>query len=371
MEECLFVLNKGGMMKERVYNFAPGPAVLPVSVLETVRDNILNYNGCGIGVMELSHRSPQFEEIIATAEKNLRELLSISEDYAVIFCGGGARTQFSAVPMNLLSAGSCADYLITGYWAEYAYKEAKRFAEVNVAASSKDDGFTFIPTNLQLSNNSVYLHFTSNNTIVGTQFAKEPEAGSCTLVCDASSDICSRPIDVSKYGIIYAGAQKNLGPAGVTIVIIKQALLEHIPQSLPKMLDYRTFVEKKSLFNTPPTFNIYVVGEVLKWIKKQGGMRAIQQNNEKKAALLYDYIDASDYYEGIVRKDSRSKMNVTFRLKNREKEAEFVKTAAAAGFDGLGGHRTFGGMRASIYNAFPLEGVKELVSFMKNFEARN
>ena len=358
-------------MAERLYNFAAGPAVLPVEVLDIVRENIINYQDSGLGIMEMSHRSPQFEDIVFTAEKNLRLLLGISDDYAVLFCTGGARMQFSMVPMNLLRPGTVADYLITGFWAEYAWKEAQRFGAAHIACSSKEENFHSIPQSLQLSENCAYVHFTSNNTIVGTEYRSEPEVGDRLLICDASSDICSRPLDVSKYALIYAGAQKNLGPAGVTVVIIRKDLLAGIPDGLPTMLDYRTYAEHKSLFNTPPTFNIYVLGEVLKWIVHHGGLEAMENRNREKAMLLYDYLDSSEFYEGSVARNSRSMMNVTFRAKDRDHESTFIKEAAAAGFLELKGHRVLGGMRASIYNAFPKEGILALITFMKEFAAHH
>ncbi len=356
------------MDHKRIYNFSAGPAVLPVKVVEKVRDNLLNFDGCGMGVMELSHRGPQFKQIIEDCEANLRELLSIGSDYAVVFTTGGATNQFSMVPMNLAKAdGGAASYVVTGSWSKKALAEAKRFTETQVAGTSEDKNFSYLPKNLDIPQNASYVHFTSNNTIFGTQYQNEPEAGGNALVCDASSDFLHKKLDVSKYGLIYAGAQKNLGPAGVTIAIIRKDLLERAPDSLPKMLDYRTYVEGASLSNTPPAFPIYVVGEVLKWLKDQGGLDKMEARNREKAAILYDYIDGNDFYAGTAEKESRSVMNVCFRLKDENLEAEFIKVAGESGFNGLKGHRSVGGVRASIYNAFPKEGVEELVKFMGQF----
>lgn len=356
------------MIENRIYNFSAGPAVLPEDVLVRVRDNLVNYKGCGLGVAEMSHRGKEFTEIIEGAEASLKRLLSLSDDYAIIFTTGGATNQFSMVPMNLM-AGKTADYINTGSWSKKAIAEAKKFGEVRVAASSQEESFSYIPTDVDVSSDAAYLHFTSNNTIFGTQFSSEPDAGSVALVCDASSDFLHKPLDVSKYGLIYAGAQKNLGPAGVTIAIIRKDLLDRIPENLPIMLDYRTYVENNSLYNTPPTFPIYVVREVLSWLEAQGGLAEIEKRNRRKAGMLYDAIDASDFYRGTARKDSRSVMNVTFRLTDEALEPSFLEKAAAAGFSGLKGHRSVGGVRASIYNAFPEQGISELIKFMREFES--
>ena len=358
-------------MSGRIYNFSAGPAVLPVEVVETVKENLLNYQGSGLGVMEMSHRGPQFKEIIESAESNLKELLDINDDYEVIFTTGGASNQFSAVPLNLCPEGKTADYVVSGSWAKKALKEASRFKETNVAGDSSDKNFSYIQKDLNLSANSAYLHFTSNNTIAGTQYRTEPEVGDVPLVCDASSDLLHKKLDVSKYGLIYAGAQKNLGPAGVTVVIIRKDLLERIPENLPTMLDYRTYVEGKSLANTPPTFPIYVVGEVFKWLKSTGGLDARLKLNEEKAAVLYDYVESTDFYQALAVKEDRSLMNVTFKLSNEELQDAFLKEAKSQGLDGLKGHRSVGGLRASIYNAFPKEGVVALVDFMKDFASKN
>ena len=357
-------------MEGRVYNLSAGPAVLPDPVLTRVRDNLLNYQGTGLGIMELSHRCAIFTEIVERAEANLREILSIGEDYSVLFLPSGATLQFSMVPMNLLSAGQTADYVVTGSWAKKAYQEAKKFGSVNLAASSEEQGFRSVPREFSCSPNSAYFHYTSNNTIYGTQFHSEPEVEG-VLVCDASSDLLYKKIDVSKYGLIYASAQKNLGPAGVTIVIIRKDLLKRSPADLPVMLDYNTHEAKRSVYNTPPTFPIYVVGEVFEWIKNSGGLEAIEEHNRKKAAILYEFIDACDLYQGIAEKDCRSLMNVTFRTKDKDLDQTFTREATEAGFALLGGHRSAGGMRASLYNAFPREGVEKLVSFMKDFAQKH
>lgn len=355
---------------ERVFNFSPGPAVMPVEVLETVKENLLSYNGSGLGVMELSHRGKHFTGIIEETEANLRELLDIGDDYSVVFATGGATNQFSMLPMCFLSEGTVGQYILTGSWAKKAHKEASRFGEVSVAGTSEDRNFCYIPGDIELSDSGAYLHFTSNNTIAGTQFQSEPDPGSGFLACDASSDILHKKIDVTKYGLLYAGAQKNLGPAGVTVVIIRNDLLERIPDNLPTLLDYRTYVEKKSLFNTPPTLPIYVVGEVLKWIKGKGGLDAIEASNRKKAAELYDAIDSIDLYQPVADRDCRSLMNVTFTLTDDNLQPAFLEEAEANGLNGLKGHRSVGGMRASIYNAFPAEGVIALVDFMRDFAGR-
>ncbi len=355
----------------RVYNFSAGPAVMPLEVLETVRENILSYQGSGIGVMELSHRSKAFDEIIQSAEANFRKLLDVPADYAVLFLTGGASTQFSMVPMNLLQKGQTADYFVTGYWAERAAVEAKKFGEVNIAASSENKNHCYIPTDYRLSDNCSFVHYTSNNTIYGTQFHREPVVGERVLVCDASSDLLHKKVDVKKYGVIYAGAQKNLGPAGTTIVIIREDLLSRIPKNLPVMLDYNTHVKGRSVYNTPPTFPIYVVGEMFKWLLTIGGLGEIEKRNREKAKVIYDAIDGSSFYTGHAEKGDRSLMNITFRIKNNALEPVFLKEAQAAGFFELQGHRNVGGIRASIYNAFPLEGVVEFSKFMADFAQRN
>lgn len=361
-------------MTRRIYNFSPGPATLPEPVLEEARDNLLSLGDLGIGICEISHRSREFEDIITRAEADLRELLAIPDDYSVVFMQGGATLQFSAVPLNLLPEGKTADYLLTGSWAEKALAEAKKVGNTHVAATTKETNYDCIPSadTIRLSDSPAYVHFTSNNTIFGTQWKTEPPTNGAPLVCDASSDILSRPIDVRKYGIIYAGAQKNLGPAGVTLVIIRNDLLERSRDNLPAYLNYRLMAEKRSLYNTPPCFAIYVVGLVARWVKDNGGVAAMQKRNEEKARLLYDAIDARpDFYRGHARPDSRSLMNVTFRLPSEDLEKQFVEQATARGLSGLKGHRSVGGLRASIYNAFPRKGVEELVAFMNEFADRH
>ncbi|NLF24435.1 MAG: 3-phosphoserine/phosphohydroxythreonine transaminase [Deltaproteobacteria bacterium] len=360
-------------MTLRKFNFSPGPAVLPEEVLQIVSENILSYQDSGIGIMEMSHRSKAFLEIIKQAQDDLRSLLEIGDDFAIIFASGGATNQFSMVPMNLLSPGMVGDYILSGAWSEKAYKEAGKFGEVTVAGSSAESNYNKIPAEIKLSERSAYCHFTSNNTIFGTEFQSEPavDLSKTVLVCDASSDLLHKKIDIKKYGLIYAGAQKNLGPAGVTVVIIRRDLLSRSSKSLPIMLNYNTYVEHDSLYNTPPVFAIYVFGEVLKWIKRQGGLAKIEQINREKAELLYAAIDASDFYIGHAEPGSRSLMNVTFRIRQQDLEPQFVKEAAEQGLVELKGHRSVGGLRASIYNAFPLEGVKKLVAFMREFEGKH
>lgn len=359
----------------RVYNFSPGPAVLPVEVLQQIQDELLNYNNAGMSVLEMSHRSTTFENIIRTTEADLRQLLAIPSNYKVLFLQGGASLQFAMLPMNLLAPGASADYLVTGSWAQTAYKEAKKLGQVRVAASSEATNFDRIPTQdeLQLDAQAAYLHFTSNNTIYGTQWKSEPHSvGGVPLACDASSDIVSRPLDVTKYGVIYGGTQKNMGIAGLTVVIIREDLLERIPTKLPAMLDYKLLAEKESLHNTPPTFSVYVAGLVIRWLLKIGGLEEMSRRNEAKAGLLYRAIDSSNgFYRGHAKTDSRSLMNVTFRLPNEELDKRFVKETTAQGMDGLKGYRTVGGVRASIYNAFPHAGVETLVDFMSEFQRNN
>jgi len=360
-------------MTERIFNFSPGPAVLPVPVLEEAQRDLLSLPGVGMSVMEISHRSKTFDEIIAGAESGLRELLNIPSNYHILFLQGGASLQFSMVPMNFLPADGSADYILTGSWGKKALKEAKKVGAVNVAATMADGGFTRVPSReeISLSPHAAYVHITSNETIEGVEWKREPEVGDVPLVADASSDILSRAIDVSKYGIIYAGAQKNMGPSGLTVVILREDLLQRAPENLPAMLDYRTHVENKSLYNTPNTWGIYIFRLVCNWLKDKGGLAAMERENEEKAQLIYDAIDVTDFYRGHADADCRSIMNVTFRLPDQELEKKFVTEATAQGLDGLKGHRSVGGIRASIYNAFPRAGVEALVSFMKEFERRN
>lgn len=359
-------------MTDRIYNFSAGPATLPLEVLEQAGKDIVNFQSTGMGLVEISHRSKEFMAVASEAESLLRELLEIPTNYKVLFLQGGASSQFYMVPMNLLGEGKKATYLNTGTWSKKSIKEAKLFGDIDVPFSSEDASFNRVPKDdeYQVGADSEYLYYVSNNTIYGTQFASAPVSDKM-LVCDMSSDIFSRPIDVSKYGVIFAGAQKNLGPAGVTIVVIREDLLTSTPAGTPTMLSYATHAEKDSMFNTPPCFPIYIVGEVLKWLKKLGGVRAIEKMNQDKAQLLYDAIDSGDYYRGHAEKDSRSLMNISFNLPTAELEAKFIAEAGEIGMNGLKGHRSIGGCRASIYNAFPKEGVVKLVAFMKEFEAAN
>jgi phosphoserine aminotransferase len=358
-------------MSERIYNFSPGPATLPYSVLEEAAKDIVNFKGKGIGLIEMSHRSKDFMAVTDETEALVRELLEVPENYKVLFLQGGASSQFFMVPMNLLGADKKATYLNTGTWAKKAIKEAKLLGDIDVAYSGEESRFNRIPEEDEytVDRSSEYLYLCSNNTIYGTQFAQFPGKGSM-LVCDMSSDIFSRSLDISRFGVIFAGAQKNMGPAGVTLVIIREDLLDKTPENVPTMLRYQTHVDKGSMFNTPPTFAIYCVGRVLNWLKEQGGVGAMQQRNEEKAALLYEAIDGNDFYRGHAEKASRSLMNVTFNLPTPELEAEFIAEATALGMDGLKGHRSIGGCRASIYNAFPREGVEKLVAFMAEFATK-
>ena len=359
-------------MSPRIYNFSAGPATLPPAVLSQAAKDVVDFRGTGIGLIEISHRSKEFMAVTEETETNLRKVMAIPDNYKVLFLQGGASSQFFMIPMNLLGKGKKATYLNTGTWAKKAIKEAQLFGDVEVAYSSEGANFNRVPEDNEytVSGDSEYLYYVSNNTIYGTQFAKAPVSDKM-LICDMSSDILSRPVDVTKYGLIFAGAQKNLGPAGVTVVIIREDLLARTPDKTPTMLSYATHADKGSMFNTPPCFSIYVVGEVLKWLKKQGGVAAIEKINKAKAQLLYDAIDSGDYYRGHAEKDSRSLMNISFNLPTPELEAKFIAEATQVGLNGLKGHRSIGGCRASIYNAFPQEGVVKLVEFMKAFEAAN
>jgi phosphoserine aminotransferase len=359
-------------MVDRVYNFSPGPATLPVEVLQQASKDVVNFKETGIGLIEMSHRSKEFMAVAEDAESLLRELMEIPDNYKVLFLQGGASSQFFMIPMNLLGKGKKATYLNTGTWSKKAIKEAKLFGDIDVAYSSEESTFNRVPTQDEytVAEDSEYLYFVSNNTIYGTQFPAFPETDKM-LIADMSSDILSRQIDVSKFGIIFAGAQKNMGPAGVTVVIIREDLLDKTPDNTPTMLTYKTHADKGSMFNTPPCFAIYGVGEVLKWLKKQGGVKAMEALNIEKANILYDCIDSGEYYRGHAEKESRSNMNISFNLPNADLEAKFIAEAAEIGLNGLKGHRSIGGCRASIYNAFPKEGVEKLVAFMKQFEAAN
>ena len=362
-------------MTERVFNFSAGPATLPVSVLEKAQAELLNYKGCGMSVMEMSHRSKAFEGIINEAEADLRRLLSIPDNYKVLFLQGGASLQFTMIPMNVLPKGASADYILTGSGGQSASKEAKKLGPIREAATPADTNFNRLPNpeETTLDPNAAFLHFTSNETIFGVEFQDEPGTGDVPLVCDMSSNFISKPVDVSKYGLIYAGAQKNAGPSGVTMVIIREDMLDRVPDGLPAMLDYKNLVKNGSMYNTPPCYSIYICGLVFKWLLDDiGGLERIETLNREKAAILYNAIDASDgYYRGHAEKDCRSMMNVTLRLPSEELENKFVKEATAAGLDGLEGHRSVGGLRASIYNAFPKDGVVRLVEFMNDFQKSN
>jgi phosphoserine aminotransferase len=354
----------------RVHNFSAGPAVLPVPVLEEIQRDLIALPGAGMSILEISHRSKPFEAILAQAEADIRALAGIPASYRVLFLQGGASLQFSMVPMNLLSPGATADYIDSGSWAEKAIKEAKRVGTVHVAATTRADSYTRVPaqSELTLTPGAAYVHMTSNNTIEGTQCRDLPDVGGVPLVSDTSSDMFSRPIDVTRHALIYAGAQKNMGPAGVTVVIIRADLLQRSQKTLPTMLNYAVHAENGSLYNTPPAFAVYALGLVMKWLRAQGGLGAIAQANERKAAKLYAEIDRTGFYRGTAQKNSRSLMNVTFRLSTEDLESQFEKEATAAGLDGLKGHRSVGGMRASIYNAFPETGIDALVQFMQEFE---
>jgi len=359
-------------MPDRIFNFSPGPATLPYSVLQEAAKDIVNFADKGIGLIEISHRSREFMNVADETEALIRELLEIPDNYKVLFLQGGASSQFFMIPMNLLGSGKKATYLNTGVWAKKAIKEAGLFGDIDVAFSSEETGFNRVPTDAEytVAPESEYLYLVSNNTIYGTQFANFPDTATM-LVCDMSSDILSRPLDINRFGIIFAGAQKNMGPAGVTLVIIREDLLERTPENIPTMLRYKTHADKGSMFNTPPTFAIYCMGRVMHWLKQQGGVAAIRKRNEAKAAMLYAAIDEGDFYRGHAEKDSRSMMNISFNLPSPELEAQFIAEAAAIGLDGLKGHRSIGGCRASIYNAFPSEGVEKLVEFMKEFSVKN
>lgn len=357
----------------RVYNFSAGPAVLPEEVLKEAANEMLDYKGTGMSVMEMSHRSKAFEEIITEAEQDLRDLMNIPDNYKVLFLQGGASQQFAMIPMNLMK-NKVADYIVTGQWAKKAYAEAQKYGKANKIATSEDKTFSYIPdcSDLPISEDADYVYICENNTIYGTKFKTLPNTKGKTLVSDVSSCFLSEPIDVTKYGVVYGGVQKNIGPAGVVIVIIREDLItEDVLEGTPTMLQYKTHADADSLYNTPPAYGIYICGKVFKWLKKQGGLSAMKEYNEKKAKILYDFLDESKLFNGTVVKEDRSLMNVPFVTGNDELDAKFVKEATAAGFTNLKGHRTVGGMRASIYNAMPIEGVEKLVEFMKAFEKEN
>lgn len=357
----------------RVYNFSAGPSMLPLPVLEKVKEELLNYEGSGQSVMEMSHRSASFKKIIEEAEADLRELMQIPDNYKVLFLQGGGTLQFSMIPLNLLKNSMKADYAVTGTWAKKAYKEACKFGDIKVVASSEEDTFTWIPkfSKEDIRPDADYVYITTNNTIYGTAYNYVPETGEIPLVADMSSNILSMPVDVSKFGLIWAGAQKNVGPAGVTIVIVREDLIGYAGKNVPTYLDYKIHEENGSMYNTPPCFSIYVAGEVFKHIKATGGLEAMYERNKKKARKLYDYIESSSLYSCPVKEEDRSIMNVVFVTGDGELDKKFVAEAKAKGLVNLSGHRSIGGMRASIYNAMPMEGVEALIEFMKKFEAEN
>ena len=358
----------------RVYNFSAGPAVLPEEVLREAADEMLDYQGTGMSVMEMSHRSAAFDEIIKTAEQDLRDLMGIPDNYKVLFLQGGASQQFAAVPMNLMKNG-VADYIVTGQWAKKAYQEAQKYGKAVKVASSEDKTFSYIPdcSDLPIDDDADYVYICENNTIYGTKYKKLPNTKGKTLVADVSSCFLSEPVDVTKYGVIYGGVQKNVGPAGVVIAIIREDLIPEKPavENTPTMLAWKTQADADSLYNTPPCYGIYICGKVFKWLKKMGGLEEMQKRNIAKAKVLYDFLDESKLFKGTVRKEDRSLMNVPFVTGDKDMDAKFIKEATAAGFVNLKGHRTVGGMRASIYNAMPIEGVEYLIDFMKKFAAEN
>lgn len=361
------------MKENRVLNFNPGPAAIPLEVLEEIQGEFLNFKGSGMSITEISHRSKPFDDVINDAIERTKRLLKLDDRFKVLFIQGGASMQFCMIPMNLLDDGKSADYVNTGTWSTKAIKEAQLLKKnIKVVASSEDKNFSYIPENIKFNTDAVYAHITSNNTIKGTQFSTFPDTGNIPVISDMSSDIMSRPLDMDKFGLIYAGAQKNLGPAGVCMVIIREDMLERVPDTVPSMLKYTTYSSKNSLYNTPPCFAIYTVQLVLKWLEEKiGGLENMEKINQKKAAILYDFFDASTFYRGTAEKNSRSLMNVTFRLPNEELEKAFVADATNNKFVGLKGHRSVGGCRASIYNAMPVEGIEALVDFMKVFESKN
>ncbi len=357
----------------RVYNFSAGPAVLPEEVLKEAAEEMMDYRGTGMSVMEMSHRSKAYDTIIKEAEQDLRDLMEIPDNYKVLFLQGGASQQFAMIPMNLMKNG-VADYIVTGQWAKKAYQEACKYGKANKIASSEDETFAYIPdcSDLPISEDADYVYICENNTIYGTKFKTLPNTKGKTLISDVSSCFLSEPVDVSKYGVIYGGVQKNIGPAGVVIVIIREDLIpEEVDEKVPTMLQYKIHADAESLYNTPPAYGIYICGKVFKWIKKMGGLKEMKKYNEEKAQILYDFLDSSKMFKGTVRKEDRSLMNVPFVTGNDELDAKFVTEAKAAGFENLKGHRSVGGMRASIYNAMPKEGVEKLVEFMKKFEEEN
>jgi phosphoserine aminotransferase len=355
----------------RIYNFSAGPAMLPAEVLARAGDEMLDWRGSGMSVMEMSHRGPEFMSIAAEAEADLRGLLAVPAGYKVLFLQGGATLQFAQVPMNLLRGKGKADYVVTGEWSKKAVKEAKRYCDVAIAATSEDQNFTYAPKKWNVRPDAAYVHYCSNETIGGVEFHTVPSHGGVPLVSDMSSHFLSRPLEVSKFGLIYAGAQKNAGPAGLTIVIVREDLIGQAAEGTPSVMDYKLQADADSMLNTPATYSMYVAGLVFKWIKQQGGLECVEHMNVEKAKLLYDYLDSSRFFRNPVAKEDRSRMNVPFTLKDPKLDAEFLKGAQARGLTQLKGHRSVGGMRASIYNAMPIEGVRALVEYMREFEARH
>jgi len=361
------------MSRETTYNFAAGPSALPTEVLEIAAAELLDYRSSGLSVMEMSHRSSQYQAIFNETKADFKAILGVPDEYEVLFLQGGASTQFSMIPLNLLGEGDCADYAVTGNFAKIAAKEAAKYGKINIAADTSECNHTRIPTQaeLKLDPKAKYFYYCANNTIFGTEWHYVPETGNVPLVSDMSSDILTQPLDVSKFGIIFAGAQKNLAPAGVTVVVIRKDLAGHEQPITPLMLNYKTMIDKDSMYNTPPCYNIYMLGLVMKWIQKQGGLEAMDALRHEKSAMLYEFLDESKFFHGCAEKEARSFMNVTFNTGDPDKDAAFCKAATAAGFVNVKGHRLVGGMRASIYNAVPVKAVKALVEFMKDYEVKN
>ena len=360
------------MSEGRIYNFSAGPSMMPLPVLEKAAAEMTNYGGSGMSVMEMSHRSKYYDDIINGAQDVLRRVYNIPDNYRILFMQGGATMQFSAVPLNLMVTGK-ADYAITGNFARNAYKEAKKFGDIHIAATSEADNFTWVPTpdQLDIRPDADYSYICANNTIFGTEWHYDPNAGDVPVVADMSSNILSKPVDISKYGIIYAGAQKNMGPAGMAVVIIREDLMGHYRENMPVLLDYQLMADKNSMYNTPPTYSIYMMKLVTEWVEQMGGLEAMAKNADLRSSMLYDYLDSTDFYKGAAQKASRSRMNVTFRTGNDELDKKFIQESIDAGMTNLKGHRLVGGMRASIYNAMPIEGVEYLIDFMKKFENNN
>ena len=360
------------MSEGRIYNFSAGPSMMPLPVLEKAAAEMTNYGGSGMSVMEMSHRSKYYDDSINGAQDVLRRVYNIPDNYRILFMQGGATMQFSAVPLNLMVTGK-ADYAITGNFARNAYKEAKKFGDIHIAATSEADNFTWVPTpdQLDIRPDADYFYICANNTIFGTEWHYDPNAGDVPVVADMSSNILSKPVDISKYGIIYAGAQKNMGPAGMAVVIIREDLMGHYRENMPVLLDYQLMADKNSMYNTPPTYSIYMMKLVTEWVEQMGGLEAMAKNADLRSSMLYDYLDSTDFYKGAAQKASRSRMNVTFRTGNDELDKKFIQESIDAGMTNLKGHRLVGGMRASIYNAMPIEGVEYLIDFMKKFENNN